>query len=165
MQEVAAEFPDALDVRHVTAGAGTGVPFAEFARWSVLLDLPGGGWSGRLKFLPFLGRPLVVLDRAAWGWAEGSQLEPYKHYRPVQANSSGAWTDMEYTFDPADVLAEVEWCRRNPKRAAAMARRALLAARRRFSEARVARQAADVVGAALERASRASSGPPLRDEL
>ena len=58
-----------LDVRHVPpydadgarAFAPEHVPFARLAEWAVLLDVPGGGWSGRLKFLPLLQRPLRTI--------------------------------------------------------------------------------------------------------
>ena len=84
--------PSQLTVRHVPPYDADGprqfapahVPFERLAEWAILLDAPGGGWSGRLKFLPLLQRPLIVLDRAAWGWADGALLEPYVHYRPVR---------------------------------------------------------------------------------
>ena len=71
-----------LDVRHVPpydadgarAFAPEHVPFARLAEWAVLLDVPGGGWSGRLKFLPLLQRPLLVLDRGMQIWSSNPNL-------------------------------------------------------------------------------------------
>ena len=90
-----AEWLDVRDVATDAAGgvvdAGAAVPFADAAQWEVLLDVPGGGWSGRLKFLPLLGRPLVVIDRREWDWISGAVLRPYNYvntckYLQIPAN-------------------------------------------------------------------------------
>jgi len=47
--------------------------------YSVLIDLPGQGYSGRLKHLLFSGRPVVVYPRAAWDWVT-LNLEPNVHF-------------------------------------------------------------------------------------
>jgi len=78
LRSLAQQWPAWLDVRHVPPYDADGarqysaehVDFPRLAEWAILLDVPGGGWSGRLKFLPLMQRPLLVLDRAAWGWAE-----------------------------------------------------------------------------------------------
>ncbi len=132
--ELAEEHPDTLWVRHVLATAEGGsappdgfVPFHELSRWSVLLDVPGGGWSGRLKFLPLLGRPLLVLDRRDWGWGDGV-LRPFEHYRPVRVSQ----IDGTNAVDEAELLTQLrkqlKWVRTHPRGAAAMAERARRAA-------------------------------------
>ena len=156
MEEIAFERPDDLEVIHVPqrkAGEerhARHVPFDELARWSLLLDLPGGGWSGRLKFLPLLGRPLIVVNRAAWGWADGSQLQPFVHYRLVNATTIGSWQQAAYEFDPDDVLREIAWCKEHPHEAAEMAQRAQRHALRAFTDERVDDQAAAVLLRALQ---------------
>ena len=156
MEEIAFERPDDLEVIHVPqrkAGEerhARHVPFDELARWSLLLDLPGGGWSGRLKFLPLLGRPLIVVNRAAWGWADGSQRQPFVHYRLVNATAIGSWQQAAYEFDPDDVLREIAWCKEHPHEAAEMARRAQRHALQAFTDERVDDQAAAVLLRALQ---------------
>lgn len=51
----------------------------DIGEYSVLVDLPGQGFSGRLKHIIFSGRPVVVYPRAQWDWAS-LQLEPGIHY-------------------------------------------------------------------------------------
>ena len=155
MQEIAFERPDDLEVIDVPPSRPgekrhpRHVPFDELARWSLLLDLPGGGWSGRLKFLPLLGRPLIVVNRAAWGWAEGSQLQPFVHYRLVNATTTGSWQTAAYEFDPDDVIREITWCKEHPRDAAEMAQRAQRQALQAFTDERVDAQAAAVLLRAL----------------
>lgn len=150
LSELAELWPDQLEVRHVTSPQDPEhVHFSEFARWSYLIDMPGGGWSGRLKFLPFLRRPLIVVDRPAWGWADG-QLEPFKHYRPVRMRVSGALSGKyNVSFDPDDVLRQVQWCMKHPRKAAAMVRRAYSRVARMFTAAAVAEHAANVIAESL----------------
>ena len=115
------EMPDWLDVRDVATDAAGGVdasaavPFADASQWEVLLDVPGGGWSGRLKFLPLLGRPLVVIDRREWDWISGAVLRPYEHYRPVAATTRGPGNgvDTKYSLDIDDLFAQLAWVRNN----------------------------------------------------
>jgi len=170
LHELARANPDALEIRDVPAavtaamptaaydrqdaqdrtaeqmGPSSRVPFAQFAHWAILLDLPGGGWSGRLKFLPFLQRPLIVVERPAWGWADGAVLQPYEHYRPVRVQVEGKLSErFRVTFDPDDVLREVQWIRRHPRRAAKMVQRALERATEAFSTEAVTEQAAKVI--------------------
>ena len=127
------ETPDWLDVRDVATDAAGGVvdtaaavPFADAAKWEVLLDVPGGGWSGRLKFLPLLGRPLVVIDRRDWDWVSGAVLRPYEHYRPVAATTRGPGNgvDTKYSLDIDDLFDQLAWVRNNAHEAALMAERA-----------------------------------------
>ena len=144
------ETPEWLDVRDVATDAaggvvdaGAAVPFADAAQWEVLLDVPGGGWSGRLKFLPLLGRPLVVIDRRGTGF--GAVLRPYEHYRPVAATTRGPGNgvDTKYSLDIDDLFAQLAWVRNNAHEAALMAERAARgagrAARRRRRRAGGAR--------------------------
>jgi len=133
LRSLAQQWPAWLDVRHVPPYDADGarqysaehVDFPRLAEWAILLDVPGGGWSGRLKFLPLMQRPLLVLDRAAWGWADGAALEPYAHYRPVRAAIAGSHVGQTYALDTQDLFTQLAWCRDNPRAAAAMAQRAL----------------------------------------
>lgn len=167
LRALAAAQPGLLDVRHVPPFDADGarefpseyVPFEKLSEFSAILDAPGGGWSGRLKFLPLLQRPLLVLDRAAWGWADGHVLEPYTHYRPVRASISGDHVGQRYLLDQQDLLTQLQWCRANPAEAAAMVRRALARALEVFTDDGVDEQALKVLrAAAIERGLLAPGG-------
>mmetsp|Transcript_64331 Transcript_64331/g.106923 ORF Transcript_64331/g.106923 Transcript_64331/m.106923 type:complete len:343 (-) Transcript_64331:96-1124(-) len=149
-----------IDVRDVPLDAGRAgapfVPFEALSEWETILDLPGGGWSGRLKLLPLLGRPLIVVLRDAWGWADGAVLQPFVHYRPVNATTDGDWRRATFLFDPDDLFAEVQWCRENPIEAAAMAQRARRHALSAFAEEAIDAQAAHVLRRAMIEAGHAS---------
>ena len=71
------------------------VSLPQHARYTALLDVAGGGSSGRLVFLLATGRPVIVVDRAveAWFYWDGT-LTPWKHYIPAPATPAGvaeAW--------------------------------------------------------------------------
>lgn len=82
----ARQYPDILEcVPMKWVGPGEAQPYvslSDHTKWSMLLDIEGTGYSGRLKFLAHAGRPLFVQDREYWDWA-GAKLEPVAHYIPV----------------------------------------------------------------------------------
>ena len=50
--DLARERPDMLEIRHVpptgtSAPPAEWLPFERLADWEILIDVPGGGWSGR----------------------------------------------------------------------------------------------------------------------
>jgi len=166
LARVSAEARRLIDVRDVPRREGSDsalfVPFEQMSGWEYLLDLPGGGWSGRLKFLPLLGRPLIVVERDAWGWGDGHVLRPGAHYRRVNATTTGAWQEASFSFNPEEVLAEVRWCKEHPAEAAAMAQRALEQVRSALTEQEVDAQAARVLGRAIRDAEAVGGA---KDEL
>lgn len=54
----------------------------DIGEFSVLVDLPGQGYSARLKHLLVSGRPVVVYPREQWDWVS-LHLEPGVHYIPT----------------------------------------------------------------------------------
>lgn len=52
---------------------------SQCGKYSALIDLPGRGWSARLKYLISSLRPVVVYPRHEWDWAS-MRLEPGIHY-------------------------------------------------------------------------------------
>lgn len=76
-------------------GASQGfVPMAEQAKHSIMVDLTGLGYSGRLKMLGFMGRPLMVADRRWWCWGDQVALSKGLHWR-VKADLS----DLREVYD------------------------------------------------------------------
>lgn len=56
-------------------------------RYRHLLDIGGDGYSGRLKFLLFSGRPLLLVERPFVEYFH-SGLVPWEHYIPVRRDLS-----------------------------------------------------------------------------
>lgn len=55
------------------------VHMKDLPNWSVLVDMPGQGFSGRLKYLLHAHRPMIVFQRLDWD-AVTMLLEPGIHY-------------------------------------------------------------------------------------
>ena len=68
-----------LDFKKAIAGDHTFEPMSECGKHNVLIDLPGRGWSARLKYSISSFRPVVVYPREEWDWAS-MILEPGVHY-------------------------------------------------------------------------------------
>ena len=94
------------------------VTLQDHVRWRYLVDLEGTGWSGRLKLLPFAGRPLLVQERPYWDWAS-SRLVAHEHYVPLRS-------------DLSDVLAQLDALDADPPRAQRIADAAAQVARERL---------------------------------
>lgn len=55
------------------------VSMDQLHNWAILLDFPGQGFSGRLKYLMHVVRPKIVFEREIWDFAT-LHLEPGHHY-------------------------------------------------------------------------------------
>ena len=73
---------------------GGWVTLQEHPRWRYLLDMPGTGWSGRLKLLAHCGRTLLLPPRSHWDWAS-SKLLPGVHYVSIKDDLS----DLVHSID------------------------------------------------------------------
>lgn len=80
-------------------------------KYSVLIDVEGRGYSGRVKFLLWSQRPLILADRPDKEFYY-EHLVPWKHYIPAQRNLS-------------DIEEKVRWCLDNRDAAHAIAKNAL----------------------------------------
>ena len=70
-------------------------------KYWALLDIGGNGYSGRLKFLLFSKRPILIVERDYVEFFH-NDLQPYVHYIPVDK-------------DLANLVTQVEWMQRNPQ--------------------------------------------------
>lgn len=95
----------------------------QVARWRLLIDVEGNGWSARCKLLLHSGRPLLLADRPwhEWYWP---QLRPMEHFIPVRR-------------DLSDLIERVQWAHEHPDEA-----RAIGAAGQAFARAELTRDAA-----------------------
>jgi GR25 family glycosyltransferase involved in LPS biosynthesis len=71
----------------------------DLVKYKYLIDIGGNGWSGRLKFLLFSKRPLLLVDRNYVEYFY-NDLKPYVHFIPVK-------------MDLSDLLEKVKWMKTN----------------------------------------------------
>ncbi|MCF0232630.1 MAG: hypothetical protein HUJ63_10300, partial [Enterococcus sp.] len=87
------------------------ISLEDHTKYKYLLDLPGRGWSARVKNLMFSQRPLFLVDREMYDYVY-LKLKKYVHYIPVKA-------------DLSDLEAQYEWAESHPKEAENIAKNAL----------------------------------------
>jgi hypothetical protein len=99
---------DLFDIQHVAPVNGVIDPqiakytsLPELVKYWALLDIGGNGYSGRLKFLLFSRRPILLVERDYVEYFH-NDLQPYIHYTPVDK-------------DLANLVTQVEWMQRNPQ--------------------------------------------------
>lgn len=90
--------------------------------YSFLIDIEGYGYSGRLKFLLWSNRPVLLVDRPYKEYFF-KHLKEWEHYIPVKR-------------DLSDLTEKVNWCFDNPEKAAEIATNAL-----EFSKQHLTREA------------------------
>lgn len=80
--------------------------------YKYLIDLPGNGWSARLKMLMFTNRPLFIVERP-WKEYFFNDLKPFVHFIPVNSNLE-------------NLVQMIEWANMNPATCKEIANNALL---------------------------------------
>ena len=94
------ENPDILDIinlggwdtkvneKHLIPSSCKYHSYVELAqKYTILLDIEGGGYSGRLKYLLHTGRPVIVVDRVPKEFFYPF-MKPWEHYIPVKNDLS-----------------------------------------------------------------------------
>lgn len=74
--------------------------------YKYLIDIEGAGWSGRLKFLLYSKRPLLVVDRDFVDYFY-EDLEPFKHYIPVKNDLSDLVDKTKWIINNEDRAQEI----------------------------------------------------------
>lgn len=72
-------------------------------KYSILIDIEGNGYSGRLKHLLWSHRPLLIVNRCHREYFF-EYLKPWEHFIPVHN-------------DLSDLLEKTKWCMENPEKA------------------------------------------------
>ncbi len=78
------------------------------SKYSTLIDIEGVGWSGRLKFLLWSHRPLIIVDRPHKEYYF-EHLKEWEHYIPVKRDLSDLIEKTNWimnNYDKAQKIAE-----------------------------------------------------------
>lgn len=109
--------PELFDIIHVDPNYGSinhscknYLSLPDLIKYKYLIDIGGNGHSGRLKFLLFSKRPLLIVDRNYIEYFH-DELIPYIHYIPVK-------------MDLSDLLEQVKWMILNPEKSLEIANNA-----------------------------------------
>lgn len=122
LKELADANPELFDV--VDASKTCYKTMSELTRdYRYLIDVGGNGYSGRLKYLMFSRRPLIVVDRLYIEYYH-SKLIPYMHYIPVK-------------MDLSDLLDQVGWMKENEQKCSEIASNAFDFATKNFSQEKI----------------------------
>jgi len=103
----------------------------DYCNYKYLLDLSGHGCSGRLKLLPFCGRPLFITDRNFWSWSDIAILRQKLH--------------VSLKADLSDILDKFEDIETNYESASANAFKLAEYCKREFTFEKVCRYASDLL--------------------
>jgi len=122
--------PHLFDIQHISPHHGvidSRIPnytsLTDLIKYSSLIDIGGNGYSGRLKFLLYSKRPLLLVDRNYIEFFH-NDLQPYVHYIPVR-------------MDLSDLLDQVTWMKNNPQQCRDIAQHAFEYATAHFTEDRL----------------------------
>lgn len=128
LKQIGDAHPDLLDVVHIP-GSEIGPRHPQYkglpqlTEYKYLIDIGGNGWSGRLKFLLYTQRPLLVVERRYVDYFF-EDLVPWKHYIPVSG-------------DLGNLLERIEWAENHPRQCSAIADAALAFAESEFTHDRL----------------------------
>lgn len=86
------------------------VSLEDHCKFKYLIDIQGNGYSGRIKYLLFTGRPLFIQERKYKTYYH-DMLVPYEHYVPVEEDFS-------------DLISKLTWLEENPEIAENIAKNA-----------------------------------------
>jgi len=108
LKQIGDQNPDLFDIYHIPPNPNNGIinenihnymSLPDLMKYKYLIDIGGNGWSGRLKWLLFSKRPLLLVDRNYIEYFY-NDLIPYEHYIPVR-------------MDLSDLIEQVEWMKDN----------------------------------------------------
>jgi hypothetical protein len=110
LKELGEQNKDVCDIIHVNGGE-VHMSLPDLVKtYKYLVDIGGNGYSGRLPYLLFSNRPLLLVDRDYVQYFY-EDLEPYVHYVPVKR-------------DLSDFIEKVQWMREHEETCKDIARNA-----------------------------------------
>lgn len=133
--QIGKQNPEIMDVRHVFPPLPAHHPeyrsMPDLVReYRAIIDIGGNGYSGRIKWLLFSRRPILMVQRMHVEYFH-HELKPWEHYVPVR-------------MDLSDIVEKVNWTLENGKEAREMSERALSFALENFTEERLLERVRDV---------------------
>jgi hypothetical protein len=116
------------------------VPIKDKCSFKYLIDLTGQGVSGRLKLLPFCGRPLFIADRRLWAWSDIVIIKQRLH---IGVNE-----------DLGNLIEKYEWAESNQEEVFANSRALTSFCRKEFDFSAVCKRATQLVADSMDSVSR-----------
>jgi len=128
LKKIGDEHHDLFDILHILPNnngvintlCANYLSLTDLIKYKYLIDIGGNGFSGRLKYLLFSKRPLLLVDRIYIEYFY-NDLIPYVHYIPVNMNLS-------------NLLEQVEWMKLNDDKCTELANNAFEFAMNHFTE-------------------------------
>jgi len=108
-----------VDAHNINNNNPNYLSLPDLMKYKYLIDIGGNGYSGRLKFLLFSKRPLLIVDRNYIEYFH-DDLVPYLHYIPVK-------------MDLSDLDEQVNWMISNPEKSLEIANNAFEYAMNNFN--------------------------------
>ena len=114
LKSIGDSYPDIFDIVHFMPNNGiidknnSGyISIPELVeKYQYLIDIGGNGWSGRLKFLLFSKRPLLIVERVYIEYFY-NDLKPYVHYIPVKEDLSDLLQQTLWMINNHDACKEM----------------------------------------------------------
>jgi hypothetical protein len=107
LKKIGDENPDLFEIvniepvnRLISSQISNYLSVPDLTKYRYLIDIGGNGYSGRLKYLLFSKRPLLIVDRDYIEYFH-KDLIPFFHYIPVKQ-------------DLSDLLDQVKWMKEHP---------------------------------------------------
>jgi hypothetical protein len=101
---------DILDIRDMSWTNGEPTKYMSLqdlvSKYSTLIDIEGNGWSGRLKFLLWSHRPLIIVDRPHKEYYF-QYLKEWEHYIPVKRDLSDLVEKTQWIMDNNEKALEI----------------------------------------------------------
>ena len=119
LHKLGEENPDILDIMnigrwqrkpgntHLIPGNCEYLSYVELAqKYAILIDIEGGGYSGRLKYLMHSGRPVIVVDRVPKEFFYPF-MKPWEHYIPVENDLSDLLEKTQWILDNYEEASQI----------------------------------------------------------
>jgi hypothetical protein len=106
------------------------ISMSDLTKYTFLIDIGGNGYSGRLKYLMFTKRPILLVDRNYVEYFH-DDLKPYIHYIPVK-------------MDLSDLMDQIRWIVKHPEECKQIAMNAFEYAMNEFTEDKWIKKVYDV---------------------
>lgn len=127
LKKIAEENPDLMEAFHVFPPNPKNPIYQSMSelikQYEILIDIGGNGYSGRLKYLLFSRRPILMVERNYLEYFS-EDLKPWQHYVPVQ-------------MDLSDLVEKTKWIMDNKKKSKEISEKAFEFANENFTQDKI----------------------------